>query len=100
MSTPVRTPVAQAEMREALEYLQRRSPAAADRLSDQIEQAERVIGANPGMGIDRGNLRPGYRSVTVGQYQLFFRAADTEVIVLRFIHGSRDLPTAVNDDVT
>ncbi len=82
-------------MSEALEYLEQRSAATAHRLSEQIDDAERVIGANPGMGKDRSNFRPGYRSVTVGDYQLFFRATDTEVIVLRFIHGRRDLPAAL-----
>lgn len=91
----VRTPTADAEMDEAFEYLARYSSPAADKLSEQIDDAERVIGANPGMGKDRSNFRPGYRSVTVGDYQLFFRVTDTEVIVLRFIHGRRDLPAAI-----
>jgi toxin ParE1/3/4 len=95
MMDVLRTPVADAEMDEALEYLARYSPSAADKLSDLIDDAERVIGANPGMGKDRGDMRPGYRSVTVGKYQLFFRATAAEVIVLRFLHGSRDLPAAL-----
>jgi toxin ParE1/3/4 len=91
----IRTPLADAEMDEAFEHLARYSRPAAHRLSEQIDDAERLIGANPGMGKDRSAMRPGYRSVTVGDYQLFFRSTDTEVIVLRFLHGQRDLPAAI-----
>ena len=79
----------------ALERLEQWSQTAAARLSDQIDAAERLIGANPGVGKDRSHFGPGYQSVTVGDYQLFFRATAAEVIVLRFLHGSRDLPAAV-----
>ena len=82
-------------MQEAINYLEQLSPTAADRLSDQIDDAERLIAANPGVGKDRGKWRPGYLSRTVGRYQLVYRVTDAEVIVLRFVHGSRDLPAAI-----
>ncbi len=95
MKPVIRTDVARDEIAAAYDSLEERSATAAERLADQVAAACRLIGANPGMGKDQSNFRPGYRSVTVGDYQLFFRATDTEVIVLRFIHGRRDLPAAV-----
>lgn len=91
----LRTDRARDEIAAAYDYLDERSANAAERLAEQVEQACRVLGANPRMGKDRSKFRPGYLSLTVGDYQLFYRVTDTEVIVLRFIHGRRDLPAAI-----
>lgn len=90
-----RTDLARDEIAAAFDRLEDRSASAAERLAEQVDQACRLIGANPRIGKDRSNLRPGYLSRTVGDYQLFYRVTATEVIVLRFIHGSRDMEAAL-----
>jgi toxin ParE1/3/4 len=90
-----RTPTADAEIRAAIEYLDRLSPPAAERPSDEVERASQRLLSNPFVGRDRSALRPGYRSVLVCDYLLFYRVTDAEVVVLRFLHGRRDLPAAI-----
>jgi toxin ParE1/3/4 len=47
---------------------------------------------NPYLGRQRDDLRPGYRSFPVGSYVVFYRlVAAEEILVLRVIHGKRDL---------
>ncbi len=49
---------------------------------------------NPFMGRRRDDLRPGYRSFPVGDYVVIYRlAGKEEILVLRIIHGSRDIPS-------
>jgi toxin ParE1/3/4 len=90
-----RTPTADAEIRAALDYLDQYSPPAAERLSDEVERRSQLLLTSPFMGRDRSDLRPGYRSVLVGEYLLFYRVTDSQVILLRFIFGRRNLPAAI-----
>lgn len=90
-----RTDTVLGEIGAALEYLEQYSPPAAERLSDGVDRATQLLLSNPFMGKDRSNLRSGYRSVLVGDYFLFYRVTDTELVLLRFIYGRRDLPAAI-----
>jgi toxin ParE1/3/4 len=49
------------------------------------------------MGRPRDELGAGVRSVVVGRYVVFYRFTDTELVVLRIIHGSRDIPSEFGD---
>ena len=46
----------------------------------------------PEMGRSREELAPGLRSVTAGNYLLFYQPIDDGILVIRVAHGSRDLP--------
>ena len=53
----------------------------------------RQLAETPGMGRSRGeDLRPGLFSFPVGQYVLFYREQPDGIVLVRVIHGSRDLP--------
>ncbi len=97
MKDLVRADRATAEIRDALDYLSQRSFPAAERLSAAIDSKSELLRTLPFMGRARDERWPGYRSVVVGDYLLFYRVTDTEVVVVRFIHGSRDLATALDD---
>ena len=48
------------------------------------------------MGLDRSELRAGYRSVAIGNYVVFLRYADetgprSHLYVVNVIHGARDI---------
>lgn len=93
-----RTDLARDEIAVALDYLEERSAAAAERLTAMIEERCRLLATNPFMGRARDELGPGLRSIVVGEYLLFYRITDVEVIVVRFLHGRRDLPIAFDAD--
>jgi toxin ParE1/3/4 len=45
---------------------------------------------NIGRARDR-DLRPGLRSFAVGEYVIIYRIHEDDVLVLRVLHGSRDI---------
>jgi toxin ParE1/3/4 len=70
--------------------------------SQSIEHAEMLLdhfgvffshlARNPYLGRQRDEIRPGYRSFPVGSYVVFYRlVAAEEILVLRVIHGKRDV---------
>jgi toxin ParE1/3/4 len=72
-----------------------------------VEIAERVLGAvvgrfsllatHPLIGRRRDDLRPGLRSILAGEYVIIYRIADEDVVILRVIHGRRDIAALLGD---
>lgn len=67
---------------------------AADRLLDSITHRFHMLATHPNIGRARDeDLRPGLRSLPVGEYIIIHRIQDEDVLVLRVRHGSRDITT-------
>ena len=65
----------------------------ADYLLDRFAVFFSRLARNPYLGRRRDDLRPGYRTFPVGDYVVIYRVAgDDEVLILRIIRGSRDIP--------
>lgn len=94
----VRTELADEDIRNALAYLDELSPVAAERLVERVESRCEHLRTNPFMGRVRDEFRPGLRSIVVGDHLLFYHVTDAEVVVVRFIHGSRDLPAVFDPE--
>jgi toxin ParE1/3/4 len=88
-----RSPEAEADLQSTLSYLAERSPPAAKRYAKQFQGKIRLIANQPAVGRKRDALRPGLRSVVVHPYVLFYRFTDTQIEIVRVLHGARDLPT-------
>jgi toxin ParE1/3/4 len=73
------------------EYIAADSPRAADRLIQTLVNTYLRLGVTPGMGRDRSELRPGVRSMPVGNYLIFYRFNEERVFVVRVLHGARNL---------
>ena len=64
----------------------------ADRLIDTITDRFYLLATHPNMGRARdGDLRPGLRSFPVSEYVIIYRIDEGDVLVLRVLHGSRDI---------
>jgi toxin ParE1/3/4 len=85
------TEQAEADLADILEYLEERSPAAAERLATAIDQRGQLLAEFPKMGRVREELAPGLRSVAIEQYLLFYRVTESAVEILRILHGARDI---------
>jgi toxin ParE1/3/4 len=88
----LRTPQAQRDYDDIVEYLDNHSPAAADRFATAVAGQCRLLSRFPRLGRARNELYPGMRSVVVGKYLIFYRITSTAVEVLRILHGARNLP--------
>lgn len=70
------------------------SVAIADRLIDSITKQFLLLAQYPHIGRRRDeDLRAGLRSFPVRDYVIFYRMQDADVVILRVLHGSRDVGT-------
>ena len=80
------------------------SPSAAEHLLDTVEHAIAVLSSQPRAGRPR-EFRParahGMRSWVVRgfeHYLIFYRPQQNGIEVVRFVHGTRDLPSLLDDE--
>jgi toxin ParE1/3/4 len=84
-------------------YLRLRSPDAADRVFDAIQQSIKSLVNTPGIGTYWNSSDPrlqGLRVVTVRRfmnYLIFFRVVRGGVEVFRVIHGARELQPLIDE---
>jgi toxin ParE1/3/4 len=67
------------------------SPHAADALIDSITQRFLLLAEHPRAGRPREDLRADLRSFAVASHVILYRIQDEQAIILRIMHGSRDL---------
>ena len=91
MARPTTSPAARSDLEQILTYLDRYSPPAADRFAIETDRVIDRIGKLPLIGRDRSDLRPGLRSVVIGDYVLFYRIVKRRVEIVRILHGARDI---------
>lgn len=82
---------AEADLVAITEYLAERNPTAAVRLLQALHRRWDLLTDQPFSGKAREDLRPGARSVIVGQYLSLYRVTDQGVEIVRVLHGKRDL---------
>jgi toxin ParE1/3/4 len=90
------SPEAEADLDDIWLYIAKESQNSqrADTFLDRFAPLFLRLAENPYLGRRRDDLRPGYRSFPVGEYLVFYRVAgNDQIVVLRIIHGSRDIPS-------
>ena len=80
------------DMDEIWAYIAEDNVVAADGLIDEFYQTTRTLADNPKLGRPREDLSYGLRSLHVGNYVIFYHPHADGVIVIRVLHGARDLP--------
>jgi toxin ParE1/3/4 len=98
MPSVLRTEQAETDLEEILEYLEERSPAAAERVAEAIDRRCALLEQCPEMGRLREELGPGIRSLAVEGYGVFYRVTPSAVEILRILHGSRDVERILRPD--
>ena len=93
-----RSTLAECDFRAAVEYLLEYSEPAAEKFANDLTSRLRMVADQPLMGRERDDLGSGVRSTVVGRYVIFYRYTSDEMIVLRIIHGSRDIPRVFEDE--
>ncbi|MCA9283158.1 MAG: type II toxin-antitoxin system RelE/ParE family toxin [Phycisphaeraceae bacterium] len=70
----------------------------ADKYLDQLAIGIAAIANDPASGRDRGAVRAGYRSISVGRHVVFYTFNDEEVRVRRVLHDAMDFETHLPGD--
>lgn len=72
-------------------YIAGDSESAADRFIDRLTRHFKILGDFPQAGRTRNELRPGYRSLPVGDYLIFYKIGPPGIRVMHVVRGQMDL---------
>jgi toxin ParE1/3/4 len=86
-----RTAQAEEDLIEIWGYVALHNERAADRLLDRFEARWRLLATQPYSGMARDDIAQGVRHLVTGEYLTFYRVSDDAVVILRVIHGRRDI---------
>ena len=84
---------AEADIAEIRRYISRDNASAADRLIGDFFDLFQSLGTNPEIGQQRPELRLDLRSISHGNYVVFFYPAENGADIVGVIHGARDIDT-------
>lgn len=90
----VRSPQADSDLDSIWYYVATESGSVeiADRLIDSLTGRFFLLANYPNIGRRRDDdLRPGLRSLSVGEYIIIYRLQDEDVLILRVLRGSRNI---------
>lgn len=85
------TPAAESDLDDIWFNVALDSPAAADRLIDNIHHRALQLGDFPELGPAQHEISQGMRSLNSGVYLILYRITDKHVEIVRVVHGARDL---------
>lgn len=85
------TPRAMADIEAIGDYIAQRSPSAALQLTKRLANRWELLATQPRSGALCEDVLTDVRHVVEGEYVTFYRVADGEVVVLRVLHGRRDI---------
>jgi toxin ParE1/3/4 len=89
-----REPFATADLEDIWLHIALDNVDAAEGVIDQIYRAEDRLGEFPDLGRARHELAEGVRNWPVGSYVIFYRTEPGAVVIIRILHGARDLGQA------
>ncbi len=62
-----------------------------------LRQKFDLLAENPGLGRRRPELSPDLQSIPQGKYVIFYRPTEQGIVVVRVLHGSRDVKRAFGE---
>lgn len=92
-----RAPRAYQDERDIFLTIAEDNPSAAERFLSAIYDAEDRLAEFPMLGRAREDLGPSIRSWTIEPYLIFYAVEPGVVVVLRILHGARDLTELLSD---
>lgn len=60
---------------------------------ERIEKATRLLLSTPFAGTVRSQFAAGLRVIFEGNYAIYYTVSETEIIIIRVLHGARDANT-------
>ncbi|MBF0152567.1 MAG: type II toxin-antitoxin system RelE/ParE family toxin [Magnetococcales bacterium] len=98
MKSAIFSPKARLDIMQATDWISKDNPATAQVFRGAVEQAARNLGEYPLAGRERPDLvnRP-FRFLTLDSfpYVFVYNPASVPPLILRVLHGARDLPTVL-----
>lgn len=85
------TNLAESDLAEIWCFIAEDSEDAADRFLETIQAKAIIVASNPEIGRLRPELAPSIRSFPVEPYVLFYETVADGILIVRVLHGSRDI---------
>jgi plasmid stabilization system protein ParE len=81
------------DLDEAYAYIFAQSPTSAERLFEGVERVTGLLDSFPQLGRRRYDLSGDVRSFRVSgfPYAIYYRRVGTDIVLLRLLHGARNL---------
>jgi toxin ParE1/3/4 len=83
------TLLAQQDLQQIYDYIADDNPDAALLLIERLEKRCRLLTAK--VGRNRGQIEEGLRSIAEGKYIIFFCATGSDILIVRVLHGAREI---------
>jgi len=100
MTSAAFAPRARRDLLAAVRWIAKDNPDAARALRDAVARAADRIGAHPRIGVSRPDIADEpYRFVVLTgfPYLIVYNAVRRPPLILRILHGARDLPELLRD---
>jgi toxin ParE1/3/4 len=92
MTKLVVSDAARQDLRDIARYTEKNwGSARKDTYLEAIKGRFRLIRERPTAGAPRDEIRPGYRSLSIGRHVIFYRLTEDAVEIVRILHGNMDL---------
>jgi toxin ParE1/3/4 len=85
------TATARRDLLQIWAYIAVDNLTAADNLLDLIDEKIQLLAESPGLGPRRPELGRSLRSFPVGHYIIFYRRRRDGILLVRVLHGARNL---------
>lgn len=98
--TAVLSPEARRDLLDAARWIARDNPQAARTLKEAVIDAARRIGGHPALGVERPDLAEApirFLMLTGFPYVIAYDATCRPPLILRVLHGARDIPEVLRD---
>ncbi|MGP2493222.1 type II toxin-antitoxin system RelE/ParE family toxin [Mesorhizobium sp. PUT5] len=92
------SPRAQQDLESIVGYIGERNPPAAVRLVDRFTSQWELLATQPRSGTEREDVLAGVRHAITGRYVSFYRVEDEDVLILRVLHGHRQITSRDFDE--
>jgi toxin ParE1/3/4 len=86
------------DLSEIWSYIAEDSQSHADRLALRVDRTFKLLSRRPEIGRRRPELYPELRSLTVGDYVIFYLPMAKGIDVIRVLHGARDIESMFDDE--
>jgi toxin ParE1/3/4 len=93
-------PAARRDLIEAMRWIARDNPAAAAGLREGVANAARILGEHPyigGLRLGVANIPYRFLGLTGFPYLIVYDPDRRPPLIVRVVHGSRDLPEVLRD---
>ncbi len=91
MAKLIRTRQAEIDLLEIWAFIAEENVIAADDLVRKLDARSHQLLEHPKMGTERDDIVNGMRHLTVGNYLILYRIKASDIEIIRYLHGARDL---------